>query len=65
VYAQEDEPQAWEDLIGCIESQGEDDAQGFDGAFGRRVAVRLQYVEPRGIPAFTSLFTFYLQMGTF
>jgi hypothetical protein len=39
MYAQEDEPQAWEDLIGCIASQGEEDAQYFDGAFGRRVAV--------------------------
>ena len=47
MYAKEDEPQAWEDLIGCIESQGEEDAQCFDGAFGRRVAVRLLYSEVR------------------
>jgi regulator of sirC expression with transglutaminase-like and TPR domain len=47
MYAQEDEPQAWEDLIGCIESQGEEDAQCFDEAFGRRVAVRLRYSEAR------------------
>jgi hypothetical protein len=43
--AQEDEPQAWEEHIGCIESQGEEDAQGFDGAFGQPVAVRLRYSE--------------------
>ncbi|CAA9468403.1 MAG: hypothetical protein AVDCRST_MAG58-3795 [uncultured Rubrobacteraceae bacterium] len=47
MYAQEDEPQAWEDLIGCIESEGEEDAQGFDGALGQRVAVRLRYSEAR------------------
>ena len=47
MYAKEDVPQAWEDLIGCIESQGEEDAQCFDGAFGRQVAVRLLYSEVR------------------
>jgi hypothetical protein len=55
-YAKEDEPQAWEDLIGCIESQGEEDAQCFDGAFGRRVAVRLLYSEVR-LLCLTSRFT--------
>ncbi len=31
----------------------------------KRVAVRLQYSEPGGIPAFTLPSTFYLQIGTF
>jgi hypothetical protein len=47
MYAQENEPQTWEDLIGYLESQVEEDAQGFDGAFGRQVAVRLRNGEAR------------------
>jgi hypothetical protein len=56
MYAQEDEPQAWKDLIGCIDSQGEEDAQCFGGDFGRRVAVRLLYSEVR-LLCLTSRFT--------
>ena len=56
MYAQEDEPQAWEDLISYRESQGKDVAQRFEGAFGRRVAVRLRYSEARPL-CITSRFT--------
>jgi hypothetical protein len=62
VYAQKDELQAWEDLIGCM---GRVRARKTPNASREPLADGLQYMEPGGIPAFTLSSTFYLQISTF